>query len=239
MKYHLQIFIFIILSIVKNIINDSQVSSQSTSKKKYEPDLLVKNSIDQVNKHYFIFDPDGYLKKKKGLNNLQNIYNSKGIKTFIYIINEISYDSNFLEHVAFQLGNYTEIKKYFFILIETKTNQIFFRLGEYVKIKLNEIQVKNIILKHEHLLISSIYDEFIEQISYELCEKLYSKSSSSLFVYFIICIIIIFIIMSTIFFERYLIFEGEKSNYVSYDNKNNRYLIKNNNNSKTGKLKII
>ena len=243
MKYYLQFFLVIILSKEQNIINNSQISLHSKSEKIYDPEILVKYSIEQVNKQYFIFDPDGYLKTKKGLNNLQNIYNSKGIKTFIYIVNKISYYSHFLNDVAFKLGNNlendTEAKKYFLILIETKTRKIFFRLGEYVKIKLNEIQVKNIILKQEHYLFSSNYDEFIDQISYELCEKLYSSSSSSIFVYFIICIIIIFIIMSIIFFERYLIYEGEKSNYESYDNTNNQDLMGINNNSKKGKLKII
>jgi hypothetical protein len=199
---------FFPLSLQKTDLNHSKISLQSTII--HTPNSISDYTIQKGNKNYLIGNPNNYLSSDQDLTSsnsfLYDIYYAKNIKTFIYIVNDMSfYSSDFLSNVAHSIGYKFDFdssaKNYLLIIFAIKPRKYFYRLGENVKKKISESTVANIIQNHKYYLQIANYNNLIYYLTNSLKNSIINnisvnvKSTSKTNLDGIVIVPIIFIII--------------------------------------------
>ena len=166
-------------SIQKTELNYSKISLQSTII--HTPNSLSDYTIQNGNNNFFIGNPNNFLNLTYDLylsnSYLSDIYIHKKIKTFIYVVNEMSYySSNFLSEVAHSIGYKFDLqstaKNYLLIIFAIKKKRYFYRLGENVRNKISESNLKQIIQNNLYYFRISKYNDFIYYLTKHLQSKI-------------------------------------------------------------------
>jgi hypothetical protein len=174
---------FFPLSLQKTDLNHSKISLQSTIIQ--TPNSLSDYTIQKGNKNYLIGNPNNYISSNQDLSSsnsfLYDIYSEKNIKTFIYIVNDMSfYSSDFLSNVAHSIGYKFDLdstaKNYLLIIFAIKPRKYFYRLGENVKKKISEYTVANIIQNQKYYLQIANYNNLIYYLTYNLKNSIINNS---------------------------------------------------------------
>ncbi len=175
---------FFPLSLQKTDLNHSKISLQSTIIQ--TPNSLSDYTIQKGNKNYLIGNPNNYISSNQDLSSsnsfLYDIYSEKNIKTFIYIVNDMSfYSSDFLSNVAHSIGYKFDLdstaKNYLLIIFAIKPRKYFYSLGENVKKKISEYTVANIIQNQKYYLQIANYNNLIYYLTYNLKNSIINNIS--------------------------------------------------------------
>jgi len=175
---------FFPLSLQKTDLNHSKISLQSTII--HTPNSISDYTIQKGSKNYLIGNPNNYISSNQDLTSsnsfLYDIYYEKNIKTFIYIVNDMSfYSSDFLSNVAHSIGYKFDFDSsadnYLLIIFAIKPRKYFYRLGENVKKKISESTVDNIIQNQKYYLRIANYNNLIYYLTKSLKNSIINNIS--------------------------------------------------------------
>ena len=148
---------------------------------KFTPNQIINFTLLNGNQKYLILDLGNYLLgNKNGIMQLNHIYFQANIKTFIYLVSDISsYDSSFLNIVSSSIGTRfdgdSKANSYIFVIFAIESKRYIYRIGEKVKALIKEQELEQIIKANSKYLEHSIYPEFMNLFTSQLEKKILSK----------------------------------------------------------------